>query len=485
MLPVPLSAARGPAPLPETALFWMLRGQLSVRCRGLELRAGAGQALWIPRGAEVSVACGPGAVVLPIPGLALAQRSRPCRVTIDPAWEPWLLWAFGRALGYLDSPGDLGPVSAMLSAAVEPDGWLPPMPQSPEALAIAQRILREPASFESVGQQAQRAGWSVRTLQRRFETETGHSLGEWVRAVRVAVALDELTAGQRDHLWIAHHIGYATLSGFARMIKAQTGATPGEWQRRGPDSQPPEVGVVAVPPLPPLRTWPRVNGAHVAVWVARGSAEITIGQTVHRVRQGQALILPAGLRNQITTPAGSLVLPIGFRSGGECAVGTPIAPATFDPSDEIALLEACVASYIPLRAKGASAAGFDAVLAGSQRLPAPRPLVARLASAVASSPEQDRSVADWARTLEVPEAELRRCLHEETGLTFAQWLRLSRMTRARTQLQNGQPASLVARALGYAHAPAFTRAFRAVHGTPPQQHLGSEGRRSTMTALAG
>ena len=50
----------------------------------------------------------------------------------------------------------------------------------------------------------------------------------------------------------------------------------------------------------------------------------------------------------------------------------------------------------------------------------------------------------------------------------ARWLRRSGRSRARVQLTRGEGAASVGRSLGYAHPPAFTRAFRDVYGAPPR-----------------
>jgi AraC-like DNA-binding protein len=42
------------------------------------------------------------------------------------------------------------------------------------------------------------------------------------------------------------------------------------------------------------------------------------------------------------------------------------------------------------------------------------------------------------------------------------------MSRARVHLTRGESAASVGRSLGYAHPPAFTRAFRDVYGAPPR-----------------
>lgn len=115
-------------------------------------------------------------------------------------------------------------------------------------------------------------------------------------------------------------------------------------------------------------------------------------------------------------------------------------------------------------------AGFDLISIRSTPEPvdADDILLARLASAVAMGDITEPTLAECARWSGASERELSRVVNERAGVTFAQWIRVSRMSRARVQLHGGAAASAVSRQLGYAHLPAFSRAFRKVHGTSPR-----------------
>ncbi|GAA3967673.1 helix-turn-helix domain-containing protein [Gordonia caeni] len=408
-----------------------------------------------------------GAVVVPIGGIDPDGVTTPRVIDVPEAWNGWLLYAYGESLGYLDRTPAASVIEARLRESGRGPAAMPPMPVCPAAVEVARRVLTDVAGFSSLPEEAARAGWSVRTLQRRFRAETGLSVTEWVRRARLGVAADLLAAG-RDPEWVAHRVGYQTASGFSRVFSARTGVTPGRWRPEGSDGGGHGHGDEPAPPLPAQRTWTRVNGAAVAVWVARGQATVTVGERCHHLRAGHALVLPAGVPNRIRTGAESLVIPVGFRPGGG-GVGATVRPADFGPEEQWRLLEASVACYTGLPVRGA-ADGVDLVLSGAQWEPASADdrLLADLANALAWGDDpQDRALGQWAAAFGVSESRIRRAVREATGMGFAHWQRLARMSSARSRLLHGGSVGKVARDLGYAHVSGFSRAFCAVHGAPP------------------
>ncbi len=464
---------RFPHPDPHrsgSVLYWAVDGGLSIRHGDDVIECAQGQAIWVPRGPAPVVSPEAGGLTVPIAGVELGGATEARAVHVDAAWSGWLLYAYGDSLGYLDGPA--------AAAAIEPleafhDGapdLRPPMPSSAAAIDIAQRILADVGADVRVDECAAHAGWSAKTLQRRFEAETGCTLTQWIRRARMAAAAELLTEG-RDPQWVAHRLGYQTQSGFTRTFTSCTGVTPGRWRRRSGQSSGVEIEAAGAPPLPARSSWRRVNGAHVAIWGARGRAIVSIGTRLHQLCAGDAVVLPAGVPNTLRTASDSLVLPVGYRTGSDETPGTLVSPAHFPAGEYWSLVRASVAQYTAVPVRAAESA-YDRVRAAAQsREPtADQHLLAVLAGSVARADDgQNRSLEQWADILSVSPDRLRGCVHREAGVGFAQWLRLSRMSRARLQLLHGTPVGNVARRLGYAHLPAFTRAFRAVYGTPPRE----------------
>ncbi|GAA1318641.1 helix-turn-helix domain-containing protein [Leucobacter albus] len=453
-------------------LYAVLRGSAMVRVGddALDLHADAG--VWVPAGETVAVTPQPGAIVLPIP-VAGAGRTVTTRLGVPPHAHVALLRAFTEALGHLD--GAQGAARLELRGGSPEPLAAPPALRSPELRPLAELLTAHP----ELGLQAAAAravpGWSVRTLQRRFLAETGWTVAAWVRRQRVRIAAELITDG-RDLEWVAHRVGYRSFPGFIRAFSEATGMTPGQWRQKSAE------GCMGVGPSRPelesgeggdghgaeRRTWARVNGAHVAVWAAVGGARLIIAGRALTLAEGEAVIIPAGTPNEFRVPSGSLLVPLGFRSALTGPIGAPLTAAHIGGLDSMRMLEAVLASYTRVGVTDVDPdRGFAAVLAGSERLPATTgsELLGRAANLFVREPEL--SLAAASERLGLSERELCRVVGAHTGEQFAAWLRLLRMTRARNQLGDGETPSEISRELGYSHLPAFSRAFRAVHGAGP------------------
>ncbi len=503
-MPLPSSFA-GPAVSRDPLLLWVHTGRAVVTAEGAEHPVEAGHALLLRPGIRYALRTSPGSIAVPL--LLSAEENgtprRPvARIAVPPAWHDRLLFEFIRNLGYLRSDTALPQaLPDLIAAAGDPAaGALPPLPRSAEAFRAAHLILQDPGDDASAGDLAAAVRVSERTLQRRFTEETGLSLTAWRTRARIAAAQEHLAVG-RSLSWVAGRVGFATDSGFVRAFRRFAGETPGAFQRRmrneprtrssggtglavTADARLPETA----PAIPASATWARVNGAHVAVWVHRGSARVEIGERRFALGTGEALILPAGVRTRTEVDEDSLLLPLGFR----VATGAPVSvdalrTTLFEPADDVRLLHGLVSTYTPLRPNGHSETGlFDEVARRTTgALPSPvgttmpdargePSLATQLALRVTRDPAADIGLEEWARTAQVDPGSLRRAFRSETGISFPQWRMITRMTQAREQLTLGIPPTAVARNLGYAHLPAFTRAFRTVHGHSPQQFLATE-----------
>ncbi|WP_420111731.1 helix-turn-helix domain-containing protein [Pseudactinotalea sp.] len=479
-------------------LFWVAAGRARVEIDGRRLPLQAGEAALVRPGVRYRLSTEHGSAAIPVLLPLTSSERLPAAdlaaVHIPSSWQVRLVHEFVMNLGYLQGTAAQGSLLDLVAAAGVPFGGgtgLPRLPRSAHAFAAAHRILAAPERTVTAPEMAAEAGVSERTLQRHFIAETGHAPIEWRTRARMAIAGKHLEGG-RSIAWIAAQVGYATPSGFARAFHAATGQSPSEYRRMCPGSRrgtsPGEVAARIPedspggalpwldhpPPLPASSSWPRVNGAHVAVWVYRGTAEVDVGGRHWQLHQGDAIVLPAGLRNRVSVAVDSLLLPLGFRAPGQAPVSVSrLGPCHLKAVDEPWLLAQMVACYTPLRPAGHDpVAAFDLVAARSAAM-----LPGLTRSGFTPGDEQER-LRDLADALEVDQGQLRSRFRELTGMSMATWRSLHRMTQAREQLTMGVPASAVARALGYAHLPAFSRAFRAVHGLSPRQYLGTAAARS-------
>lgn len=234
-VPVPSASVRNRRHELDHLLLWQLRGSGSVTAEGRRVELAAGQALWLPAGVRHDVLVRDNSAMFPV--LFDAQRADPdldrvVVLEIDDALH-------GVLLALVQSQNFLLRGSATLEDEVlglvgrrvaRPVG--PPLPRSAHARQIAETLLRSPGDARSVQELAAAAHVSVRTIERAFIAETGRTLREWRREVRMEAAAARLRAGDPPGR-VAAHVGYGGASAFHRAFRAHFGRSPGEYARDG------------------------------------------------------------------------------------------------------------------------------------------------------------------------------------------------------------------------------------------------------------
>ncbi|WP_170931262.1 helix-turn-helix domain-containing protein [Aeromicrobium sp. PE09-221] len=495
----------------DAVLLWTRTGSAQVDIAGLDYSLPAGRIIWVPPGLPMTVRTDPGTVAIPIVAPVSELPDALARVkttTLPMGWDEWLTYHFARSAGYLRGTTSYSAgLLDLISGSPEPGdaesaviAW-PRSPRSPAACGVARELLRDPGHPLGLGEFALREGISTRTLQRQFTSETGLTFRAWRNRLRIAAAAALLGSGH-SVAETARRCGYGTLSSFSRAFSQQAGLSPRQYRRQrataansdvttasadegfmegvdtltrpeenhsGRGTMPPSV---PRHPLPASETWPRVNYFHVVVWVYRGTARIEIADTSRTLQQGDAMLLPAGLRNHVTAPEGSLLLPLGHRPGYSRPPDRAPQVIHLPAEAEDFLLSNVVANLTCLRP-----AGYDphAVVSSFQRhVPSTagdgsQP-ARRVIDALTRDPSDSRDLGDWAAMLGVGLTELRRAFFRETGSTFPVWRAELRMTHARALLASGDAPSTVARRVGYARFSGFTRAFTVAHGITPSHY---------------
>ncbi len=111
-----------------------------------------------------------------------------------------------------------------LADAPQPAHHLP-LPAEPRLQRMAAAMMAEPDDARTLDDWALELGMSRRTLMRRFEQETGQTVGRWRQQARLFEALDLLARGESVTA-VALSVGYASVSAFIERFRDTFGVTP-------------------------------------------------------------------------------------------------------------------------------------------------------------------------------------------------------------------------------------------------------------------
>lgn len=108
-----------------------------------------------------------------------------------------------------------------------------PMEVKDAAIADCQAWIAENYQVERpVESMVDRSGLGARTFARRFRATTGYTPIDYVQALRIEEAKQELERGQRPVEEIAAAVGYEDGSSFRRLFKKRVGLTPAAYRKK-------------------------------------------------------------------------------------------------------------------------------------------------------------------------------------------------------------------------------------------------------------
>ncbi|MCJ1708507.1 helix-turn-helix domain-containing protein [Microbacterium sp. VKM Ac-2923] len=502
--------AIGPITEPfDGVLLWLHSGSATVEAAGARHELAAGEAIWIPPGVEHRAEAEADAVLFPylVAPARWGSGWAHVRVVVIPrSWEAWMIYRWDDNTLTADETPGAGDLRTELERLTPPDPSPaaslspPPLPRSPEALEVARAVLRQPASARGIDGWAALHNVSGRTLQRQFVRDTGLSFSTWRARARASAAARRLDAGEGAEA-VGRSVGYRTPSGFSRAFRRQAGVTPRARARAaggragrvagGPENRDrvsPVVSAASVPPPPvPMRSfWTAVADHHELLWVYRGEVRLRIGPRRWVMRQGQAIWVPAGLPHAIDFTAGALMLTVGIAHGRVATRVGDLEIISVPSHAERLLLHTMVGEHTSLRpdtGHGAGNGAFVNAMFRAQFAPGRAGAegadgaLGEIALVLRRDPADRRGLADWAAHLCVGSAALGREFVTQAGESFPRWRAKVRMDVARELLRAGSPPGEVARALGYAGAPAFSGAFATAHGLSPRDYARREAGR--------
>lgn len=130
----------------------------------------------------------------------------------------------------LTAPADAAAITLLSNQiAVEPGAPLHlPLPDDPVSRDIAQAIMSNPE--DPLHDRIREANVNRRTIERRFRSETGMSLGKWRRRARVLASVAKLAEGD-SVTNVAVAVGYSSPSSFVAAFRSELGTSPRDFMR--------------------------------------------------------------------------------------------------------------------------------------------------------------------------------------------------------------------------------------------------------------
>ena len=216
---------------PWGQLIYAATGTMRIRAGGLLWLVPPARALWAPARAEHEIwARGDFAMrTLYLEPHLAADLPADCRaLEVAPLLRELILHVV--SLGMLEAARPehqrlAGVVKDQLQAAQTLPLSLP-LPTDRRSLAVAERLIAEPADPAELPALARFGGASARTLQRLFLDETGLGFSEWRQRLRLLHAAG-LMGGGAPVTQAGLDAGYASTSAFVAAFRRQFGRTPG------------------------------------------------------------------------------------------------------------------------------------------------------------------------------------------------------------------------------------------------------------------
>lgn len=220
--------------------------------------------------------------------------------------------------------------------------------------------------------------------------------------------------------------------------------------------------------------------AHQLIHAISGAMRVVARGGIWILPLGRALWIPAGVEHAIHCD-GEVGMRTAYLSPACPGAHGDIRMIAVSPLLREVLVRLAEGSDAALRASLVDILLHEIGRAGLPPLRLPDPVDPRIAELVAhlhTDPASPLTLAQWARRLGFSERSLIRAVRAETGMTFRDLRRHSRIMAAVERLCEGRTITTVAYDVGFETPSAFAQAFRAVTGKTPRQFV-AEARKSS------
>lgn len=237
----------------------------------------------------------------------------------------------------------------------------------------------------------------------------------------------------------------------------------------------PDGIVVATFPMPggTLYSW-HSHEDHQLAWAASGVLTVLTEGATWVLPPTRALWIPAGMPHETGAASRatmrSAYVPVDM-SPVNWAVPTPVAASPLF-AELISYLGGELTQPRREHAEALLADLLEPVTLATFDVPFPAgPLAGVVAGALRENPADERTLADWGRTVGASERTLARAFTAQTRMPFGRWRTMLRLQAALPLLAIGEPVSRVAHQVGYETPSAFVAAFRRETGLTPAAYF--------------
>ena len=211
-------------------LVYASHGVMTVTTRSASYVVPPQRAVWMPTGVEHRIDARSAVAMRTLYVEPLSAATLPtevCVLQVTPLLRELIVTAVADGPSYESNSPQSRIMSVILDQiCTQPVASLAlPMPTDPRVLRVAQSLISNPADSRDLGEWANEAGASKRTLGRLFTAQTGMSFREWRQQRRLLRALELLATGD-NVTTIALELGYENTSAFIAMFRRCLGMTP-------------------------------------------------------------------------------------------------------------------------------------------------------------------------------------------------------------------------------------------------------------------
>jgi AraC-like DNA-binding protein/quercetin dioxygenase-like cupin family protein len=217
------------------------------------------------------------------------------------------------------------------------------------------------------------------------------------------------------------------------------------------------------------------HATHQLAWASRGVLTMGAAGRLWVLPRARALWIPAGVPHDVLAAEATNMVSL-YVDPATCPVRLA-EPTAIDTSGLLGhLIDHLTRDLAPAERARCEAVLFDLVRplpAAHLHVPVPADDRARrVAELLTADPSDQRTLAQWGRTVGASGRTLARAVAEGTGMTFGTWRTHLRIAAGLARLAAGAPVNQVASEVGYATPSAFVAAFRRTVGVTPGRYFG-------------